>query len=111
MFPSFTIWSGWDADDGDHHTYNNRGNVSWAEDITYLDHLDNSTQTAVERSWVLPAGNYTLALGSNAPATDPVRQGYLATFTTSAVPEPATSGIAGLLAAGALLRRKRTNRI
>ena len=56
MFPSFTLWANQDHDGSDFHSYHNRGNVSWAEDLSYLDHLDNSTLTAVERTWTLPAG-------------------------------------------------------
>ena len=106
MFPSFTVWAGWDGDDGDSHTYNNRGNVAWAEDLVYLDHLDNSTLTVVERTWSLPAGNYSIVLGSNAPATDPQRQGYRATLTT--VPEPGSAALC-LAAAGLVLRRRRVS--
>ena len=120
MFPSFTIFSNWDndpvpdefktrpeviaafassggvpADLGDWHMYNNRGGVIWAEDLVYLDHIDNSTETFAERTWTLPAGDYSIVVGSNAPATDPSRQGYRATFTT--VPEP---GSALMLLAG-----------
>lgn len=91
MNPSFTLWANWDNDGVDSDTYNNRGNMPWAEDLSYLDHIDNSTQPFVERTWTLPAGNYSLALGSNAPATDLARQGYLATFTTTPVPEPGTA--------------------
>ncbi len=96
MFPSLTLWRGWDNDGGDHHSYNNRGNVSWAEDLTYLDHADNSTEETITRTWFLPKGDYTLALGSNAPATNPLRQGYSITFTTSdhaaTGPVPAAGG-------------------
>lgn len=85
MFPSFTLYRGWDNDGGDHHTYPNRANVPWAEDISYMDHLANTTQTSITRSWTLPVGNYTLALGSNSPSvTNPPRQGYSFTYTTSA---------------------------
>lgn len=110
MFPSFTIWSNWDNDDADFDTYNNRGSVSWAEDLVYIGHMDNSTQTMVEKSFVLPAGLYTVVLGSNAPATSTTRQGYLATFTT--VPEPASGVIiiSGLVFIGCLRSRSRTIR-
>jgi hypothetical protein len=108
MFPSFTIWSGLDEDTDQLHTYNNHGNVSWAEDISFLDYLDNSTLTSAERTWTLPAGNYTIALGSNAPATDPERQGYRATFTTQPVPEPGTvTLLAGAVALVGLRCRRR----
>lgn len=82
MFPSLTIWRGWDNDGDDGDTYNNRGPVSWAEDLEYLDHVDNSTAETITRTWYLPAGDYTMALGSNAPATNPNRQGYRITFAT-----------------------------
>ncbi len=106
MFPSFTLYSGLDHTGPDFHTYNNKGNVSWADGITYLDHLNNSTLPAVERSWNLPAGVYSIALGSNAPATDTNRQGYLATFTTTTIPEPSAVALLSILA-GLAIRRKR----
>lgn len=101
MYPSFTIWKGWDNDlapqafadefnggtpTDDWHTYNNRaGGVAWAEDIGYLDHLDNSVLETVERTCVLQPGKYTIVIGSNSTANDTDRQGYKATFST--VPE------------------------
>jgi len=85
MFPSFTLWKNWDNDGDDHHTYNNDGNVDWAEDLQYLAHVNNSTLTSVTRTYFLPAGDYTLALGSNAPATNTNRQGYSINFTTGSV--------------------------
>jgi len=125
MYPSFTLWNGWDNDAmpedvalalgydaanlpvQDHHTYNNDGPVLWAEDLNYLDSLGNNTLPNVTRSWNLPAGNYSLVIGSDASSeTSPPRQGYRATFTTSAVPEPATATF-GLLGIGALILRRR----
>lgn len=82
MFPSLTLYRGWDNDDVDDHTYNNRGNIAWAEDVEYIDHVDNSTEETITRTWFLPAGDYTFALGSNAPATNTNRQGYSITFNT-----------------------------
>lgn len=125
MFPSFTIWSGLDNDATpdavalslgyteaelpiqDHHTYNNDGAVIWAEDITYLDHIANNSLESVSRSWSLPAGQYSIVIGSNAPSdASPPRQGYRATFATAPVPEPAASLLA-LIGLGLLLRRRR----
>lgn len=105
MFPSFTIWKNWDndlapqafadANNGgtpvnDWHTYNNDGAVAWAEDLVFtpsydgaLAHYNNSTLEVIERTYLLPAGQYSIVIGSNAPATDTDRQGYKATFTTS----------------------------
>jgi len=82
MCPSFTLWRSWDNDGDDEHTYNNRGNVAWAEDLSYIHHVNNSTEPEVTRSYYLPAGQYTMALGSNAPTTNTLRQGYNITFTT-----------------------------
>ncbi len=106
MFPSFTLWSGWDVDGVQDHTYNNNNNSGpvWAEDLTYMTHVDNSTETFVERTWDLQAGNYTFALGSNAPASDPTRQGYRVTLTT--VPEPSAAMLA-VLGLGAWTQRRR----
>lgn len=97
MFPSLSLYRGWDSDGEDFHTYNGRGNVEWAEDITYFDHIDNGTEDTVTRTWVLPAGNYTLALGSKAPATNPSRQGFSFSYETQPLmntdPVPAPGGV------------------
>ena len=98
MFPSLTLYRGWDNDGGDFHTYNNRGNVAWAEDIRYVDHVDNSTAETITRTWRLPAGDYTFALGSNADTNNTNRQGYKATYSTRAASniltaDPASGGI------------------
>lgn len=103
MFPSFTLYSGWDTDGSQHHTFNNRGHPDWAS-VTYLDHLDNSTRPFAERSWNLPAGIYTLILGSNAPATETNRQSYRATLTT--IPEPGGGAAAGLVSLFLTARRR-----
>lgn len=98
LFPSFTLYRGWDTDPGvkldtngstidQSHTFNNRGNIEWAEDVTYWDHLDNSTEHAAERTWSLAAGRYTINLGGNSPATQAEgRQGYRATFLAQPAP-------------------------
>ncbi len=113
MFPSFTLFSGTDQDGDQIHTYYNRDPGSyadysagmWAEDLTYIDHINNSTETFVEKTFTLGAGTYTLALGSNAPATDSERQGYLLTVTT--VPEPTTSLLSTLGVIALIARRRR----
>jgi hypothetical protein len=108
MFPSFTIWRHLDNDDADFHTYNNRGNVAWAEDLVYLDHIENSTNPTSGAAWVLAAGSYSIAIGSNAPALeDSPRQGYGATLTTSPVPEPGVTVLAALGLGLGLTRRAR----
>jgi hypothetical protein len=102
LYPSFTIYRGWDTDSGtvtnadgttldQDHTFNNRGNIEWAEDVTYLDHLENGTTHEATRTWVLAAGKYTINLGGNSPATlAEGRQGYRAAFST--VPAAAPTG-------------------
>jgi hypothetical protein len=97
MFPSLTVYSGWDNDGEDGHSYNNRGNIAWAEDLSYVDHVDNSTAETITRTWFMKAGEYTLALGSNAPATNLARQGYRFNIETTAAkqadPVPTAGGI------------------
>lgn len=107
LFPSFTIWEGWDNTGSDDHIYLNNGLVSWAEGLTeVVGIVDNSTEHTGEITLNLEAGFYTIALGSQGPATGGLpRQGFYASFTT--VPEPSSA----LLAIGAAsvlgLRRRR----
>ena len=105
LFPSFSLYRGWDTDAGlmtnadgttldQDHTFNNRGNIAWAEDVTYLDHLNNATAHEATRSWILPAGHYTINLGGNSPATVAEgRQGYHATFSTTPAPVSLTNAV------------------
>ena len=123
MYPSFTLWSGWDNDDipvaiadayglapadGENHDYNNRGDIDWAEDLSFIGRVDNNSATSATYTVNLAAGNYTIVLGSNAASiTNPPRQGFRASFSTTAVPEP-SSALLAVLAAGLLgIRRRR----
>lgn len=92
LYPAFTIYSNWDGDGGDNHTYNNRGNIDWAEDVTYLTHAENAATGITELTVDLPAGNFTIALGGNSPSElAEGRQGYLATLITKSLSvEPET---------------------
>lgn len=121
LYPAFTLWAGWDNDAApqsvadslnggaqiDHwHTFNNNGAVIWAEDLTYIGHVFNDSAESVTRSWFLPAGQYTLAIGGNAASdTSPPRQGYRALLTT-AVPEPGSLSLLALAAIPAMRRRR-----
>jgi len=78
--PAFTLYSGWDSDGGDEATFANRGPVAWAEDTSFLDHVETSGGIA-EKSFTLPAGLYTIALGGNSTSLLPEpRQGFEARF-------------------------------
>ncbi len=82
MFPSLTIWRGWQSSGIDSHMYNNRGPVSWAPHLQYVDHINNSSAETITRSWTLQPGQYSFALGSNAPATNLNRQGFTFAWST-----------------------------
>ncbi len=106
LFPSFTLWQGWDNSGSDNHTYLNNGLIGWAEELTELiGYVENSTETTAELTVVLEAGLYTIALGSQGPAVGGLpRQGFYAAFTT--VPEPSTALLAMMAATGLLGRRR-----
>jgi hypothetical protein len=90
LFPAFTVYQNWDGDGGDDHTYNNKGNVVWAEDLAYLTHVENNgTATSVDITLELPAGMYSLAVGGNSSSTnrEPF-QGYGLEITTEEVEAP-----------------------
>ncbi|MEZ5326931.1 MAG: PEP-CTERM sorting domain-containing protein [Verrucomicrobiales bacterium] len=66
--------------------------------------------SVVEQTLILPAGNYTLNIaGNKGGAFDPVglRDGFTATLTTVAVPEPSSLLLVGLGTIGSLGKRKR----
>lgn len=112
MFPSFTLWSGLDNTSEISHTYNSVGNIAWSAQLTYVDSYNNTTLATIERSWQLAAGSYTLVLGSSAPTGISGRQGYEATLTTSAVPEPATiAALMGGLGFLALAKLRRLRKV
>jgi hypothetical protein len=107
MYPSFTLYSGHDNDGeyGREMEYVNNGPNTWAEDLTYITHLNNSTKQSITISIPLAAGEYTVVIGSNSPSTtNAIRQGYTAEFAI--VPEP-SSALLGAAGAVALLGRRR----
>jgi uncharacterized protein (TIGR03382 family) len=112
FFPSFTIYTGTDTTGAQDHTFNNKtgfdaadsGAIGWADPL-YRAHLDNSTLTSASLTLDLSAGDYSIALGSNAPANDTNRQGYRAVLST--VPEPGSSAFLALTGLAILRRRRR----
>ncbi len=124
LFPAFTLFSGWETvnSDATNHTWNNTGAVSWATNLTYIDHLANiggvngtdsgTGLEVVSKSWVLTPGLYTLDFGGN-PSFALGQTGFhdfSATLTTAPVPLPAAlwlfgSGLAGM---AGLARRRMT---
>jgi hypothetical protein len=127
LFPAFSLYAGWDNDDGDDHIYNNSGLFAWAEDLTaFLGAQHNGAAvgtntpglglTTVSQTFSLPAGLYSIALGGNPPdSIGSGRQGYELTLTTVAVPEAGALTLCGFAAAGAAgagaaaFRRRRRN--
>jgi MYXO-CTERM domain-containing protein len=81
------------------------GSLDWATP-SYVAHIDNSTLNSVSLTLNLAAGDYTIAMGSNAPANDSTRQGYRADFSTSPVPEPGSLAFLALTALATLRRRR-----
>lgn len=108
LFPAFTLFSGQQnsgAPDAEWHQYNNKGNSFWTVDLDYLNHEANSRAASlVLRTFKLPAGEYSLAIGGN--PFDPTlvgRHGYTATLFTVSVPEPSTTNGLLLVSLGAVL--------
>lgn len=114
LFPGMTLWSGWDNDGGDFHSFNNVGNVDWAEDLSYIGHQapptigDLETRHMIESTFTLGPGDYTLVIGGNSQSTaNEGRQGYLATFTTTPVPEPGSALLVAFGGGLCAMRRRR----
>jgi hypothetical protein len=113
LFPGFTLWSGEDTDGEQMHSFNNKGEIGWAEDLSYITHQGPPTtgpvesRHMIEQSFPLGAGTYTFVLGGNSESeVAEIRQGYQATFTTS-IPEPGTAGLLGIGALALFNRRRR----
>jgi len=121
LVPAFTLWSGFEAnkengslgtnDPNGGHRWDNDGNLTtWMDQLSYFSHDGNlSGGSVLEKTLTLPAGNYTMNIAGNKGGiydSSGVRDGFLATLTTTPVPEPSSLLMLGLSAA-ALLRRKR----
>ncbi len=90
LHPAFTIYQGWQESGGDVHNFNNRGDIAWAPDVSYLIHFENNGSHVLEAVVKLEAGRYSVVLGGNSPsALQEGRQGYGATLTTKSYHDPA----------------------
>jgi hypothetical protein len=118
LFPAFSIYQGWELTNsdliGNRHTFNNIGNIDWATNLTFLDHVANvgglngtdsgTGLEVVSKQWVLNPGFYSLVYGGN-PSFDLGQTGqhaFSATLNTAPVPVPAAlwlfgSGLVGLI--------------
>ena len=122
LFPAFSIFSGWETvnSDATNHPWNNTGNISWATNLTYIDHVaniggPNGTDSGtgldtVFKQYVLAPGLYTLNFGGN-PSFDLGQTGFhdfSGTLTTSPVPVPAAAILfgSGLIGLAGALRKK-----
>jgi hypothetical protein len=113
LMPSFSIWYGTYAyaEWSTKHTYSNTTDISWAAGISGIaGYVDNSTEDTASLTIDLPAGVYTIALGSNNPSgnssSDPT-QGYYATFATSPIPEPSIAMLGAAALGMSSFRRRR----
>lgn len=83
LFPAFSIYKSWQDSGADSHNFNNRGDIEWAPDVSYHTHVENDGSHSVARTFRLPAGKYSIAMGGNSPSVEAEgRQGYEAILTT-----------------------------
>jgi hypothetical protein len=124
LFPAFSLYSGWETvnSDANNHTFNSAGNISWATNLTYLDHVANAGGpngdivgtgvTSVSKQWELAPGLYSLVYGGNPGFIPPLGQtgthAFTATLTTAPVPVPAAAYLfgSGLIGLAGLARRR-----
>jgi len=105
LYPAFSLYSGWDNQGVEDHEFNTLGNTAWADGIDYIGHEGNAgAATAISRSFNLPAGLYSIAIGGNPPTDVTGRQGYLAVLSTAPIPEPSANTGLFIVALGAILR-------
>lgn len=108
LTPAFSIYAGWETTGPESHQFNPVGNISWASELTYLDHEANPLSlTSITKTFSLTAGHYSLVFGGNPTDGTTGFHGYQATLST--VPIPAAvwlfgGGLAGLVG---LARRRR----
>lgn len=108
LIPAFTVWQGWDNTSSEAHIYNNgagSSSLAWEGGLSVIEgFVNNATEDTATLTLSLPAGFYTIALGSQGAATGGLpQQGYYATFAT--IPEPSVVLVS--LTGGALLMSRR----
>jgi hypothetical protein len=124
LFPAFTLYQGWETvnSDASNHTFNNIGPISWATNLSYIDHVANAGGplgtangtglTSVSKEFVLVPGLYSLVIGGNPPFElgQTGQHEFTVTLNLSAVPVPAAFWLFGssLAAMAGLARRKLT---
>ena len=113
LYPAFCLYSGWQNSGTEDHTYNNTGNTDWADSLSYLGSQANGgNYYSISKSFTLPAGLYSIAIGGD-PLYDATvrREGYLATVSTTAVPEPKISSLLiGLISLSYVFLPKKGNK-
>ncbi len=124
LFPAFSLYRGWETANSDagNHTFNNTGNISWATNLTYIDHLANiggpngtdsgTGEESLSKSWILNPGLYTLNYGGN-PSFALNQTGsheFSASLFTFPQPIPVPAAVylfgSGLIGLAGLARRK-----
>jgi hypothetical protein len=124
LFPAFSLYSGWETvnSDATNHTYNNTGNISWATNLTFIDHVANAggpngtdngvSSTSVSKQFLLAPGFYTIVFGGNPPYElgQTGSHEFIANLDVAPVPVPPALWLfgSGLAGAVALARRRMT---
>ena len=107
LFPSFTIFRGFNDTTEGPHFGSNSSDLQWEVDsqlLEYVGHHDNSVSGGIDELMNLPAGDYTILFGGNALSeNDAVNVAYSMSLT--AIPEPGSSVLA-LLGSLLLLGRR-----
>ena len=108
LFPSFTIFSGFNDTSEGAHFGSNTGDLQWevgSQLLEYIGHHNNSVSGEIDELMDLPAGDYTILFGGNALSeNDAVNVAYSMSLT--AIPEPGSSML--MLLGSFLLLGRRT---
>lgn len=112
LFPSFTIFRGFNDTMGGPHFASNTSDLQWevgSQLLEYFGHRNNSALGNIEENVALPAGDYTILLGGNAVSElNAVNVNYLMALSASPIPEPSTSFLGFLAGMAGMCRRQRS---